>query len=143
MVSRGVSVNEVPVTEALLDGDLLGYYDRDRGLIVVDRRLLDVEKRCTITHERIHAERQDEAITGTADDVWFGCRQERTVSVEAARRLIPLAAMVDALRWTNDDHELAEILDVDLDTLHCRSSNFTAQEVATIERQLWDDWRSA
>lgn len=110
-----------------------------RRLLVVPSGATLTEWRCCVAHEIVHLDRGDLRAASS----WHERRQERQTRIEAARRLIPLASLVEALRWTNDDHELADVLDVDLDTLHCRSSNFTADEVATIERELWDDWRSA
>lgn len=38
----------------------------------------------------------------------------------AARRLIPLGALGEALAWSLDAHTVADELDVDLPTLHAR-----------------------
>lgn len=140
MASRMANVNEATVEERVLPGDLLGFYDADRHLIVLDSRLLAAERRCTLMHERIHAERRDRADGPTE---WHDLRCERVVATEAARRLIPLPALIDALRWSNRDEEVAEQLDVDLDTLRCRSANLTSDECVAIEAALYDECQSA
>jgi Zn-dependent peptidase ImmA (M78 family) len=119
------------------------WWEPDERVILIDSRLTRVERRCALAHELEHVAAEDAAVDGTADDGWFGRRMEHRVDVAAARRLISLPAFVDAVRWSNRDDEVAEALDVDLDTLRCRSLNFTAEEIATIERELWDEWRSA
>lgn len=111
--------------------------------VVLDDRLDRVGRRCALAHELEHIRRGDRHIVGTANDPWFRRRAERHADTAAARRLIPLPVMIDALRWTNDDRELAEILDVDLDTLRCRSADLTSDECAAIEAALDDEWRSA
>lgn len=126
----------------LPDG-MWGCYDPDMHVITFARGLDRVEQRCTQAHEEIHAERRDEPATGTPWNDWYDEKREAAVEAEAARRLIPLPALIDALRWSNRDEEVAEQLDVDLDTLRCRSANLTSEECSSIEGALYDEWSSA
>lgn len=57
---------------------------------------------------------------------------ERLVRLEAARRLISLAALLDAMRWTLDPHELAEELWVIPVVLSDRMAGLTLGEVAAV-----------
>lgn len=114
------------------------YYHRHR-VALLRRGMSRAEWNSTVVHEAIHAERGD----GPCATEWHEAKQERAVDIEAARRLIPLDALIDALRWSNRDEEVAEQLDVDLDTLRCRSVNLTSDECVAIEAALYDEWRSA
>lgn len=114
------------------------YYGRHR-VALLRHGLSTAEWNSTIVHEAIHAERGD----GPCATPWHEAKQERAVELEAARRLIPLPALIDALRWSNRDEEVAEALDVDLDTLRCRSANLTSDECMAIEAALYDEWASA
>lgn len=93
---------------------------RHRGLtrfaeraIVLDASLTRRDERCVLSHELVHAERGP-------FPRWLRPREERLVSSIAARRLIPLDALGEALAWSLDAHIVADELDVDLSTLHAR-----------------------
>ena len=90
-----------------------GYCDHAHRLIVINDRLGAAEERCTLTHEIIHAERGPVPAHHTA-------REERIVDAEAARRLIPLDALLEAVRWARCPAEAAETLGVDVPTLLTR-----------------------
>lgn len=95
-----------------------GYCDHARRLIVINARLSLVEERCTLTHEIIHAERGPVPAHHAA-------REERIVDAEAARRLIPLDALLEAVRWACCPAEAAETLGVDVPTLLTRLATLT------------------
>jgi hypothetical protein len=103
------------VTTRLPD-HLYGCYDAHSDTIWVDDRLTPAERRCTLTHEHIHAERGDTAL---ADRV-LEAKQERAVHQEAARRLVSVDDLAEALKWAVDAREIAACLDVDLPTLQAR-----------------------
>jgi hypothetical protein len=98
--------------------------------IWMDKRLDQVERRCTLTHELIHIERDH-----------TGCQQpavELEVSLETARRLIPIEALASALRWSNRPYELADELWVTQNVLADRMRGLTLDEeqlLAAIEAQ--------
>jgi hypothetical protein len=58
------------------------------------------------------------------------------VSERAARWLLPIEAVADALVWCSDDHELAEELWVDLFTVRCRLQTLTDGETAFINARM-------
>ena len=114
------------------------YYHRHRA-IVLRGGLTQAERRSTLAHELVHAERGDEPCCSPELDA----RQERVVEQLAARRLIPLDALVAALMWAQDDHELADELWVDVDTVRSRREGLTLQERVEIEKRLWAAERGA
>lgn len=79
------------------------------------------QRRSTIAHEVVHAERP--AFLESLRD-----KEEHWVSAEAARRLIPFEALVEALRWARSVHELAEELWVDEATVHDRFKHLHPSE---------------
>lgn len=97
--------------------------------MTLDPRQLQVERRCTATHEAIHAERGHR-----------GCQPaavERAVRTEAARRLVPIADLTGALVIYGDD--LIQVADdcwVDLDTLTTRLEHLHPAERGYIERRI-------
>lgn len=98
-------------------------------------RLNQVRRRCTLTHEIVHLERGGVVGAGRARR-----REERVVDEIAARRLIPLDALTDALRWTQRLPELAEELWVDQPTIRTRMNTLDPVEVAELEHHLEDQW---
>ena len=94
------------------------------------RGLLQVEERCTLAHELIHIERGHR-----------GCqppRIEADVEREAARRLIPLDLLGEALTWARCEAEAADELCVDIATLRTRLADLTRAERARLRRRLAD-----
>lgn len=85
------------------------------------KSLTQAERRSTLTHELIHVDR------GIAP-VIHRAREEHYVDVLAARRLIPLPALLRGLQWTNDDYELAEELWTDVHTVRVRRQTLTTAE---------------
>lgn len=94
-------------------------------VIWVDRRLLQAERRCTLTHELIHLAHGHH---GPQDPL-----TEARVQAEAARLLIPIETLANALRWTRDVTELAEECWVDERTITARLDNLTSVERAMLE----------
>src|SRR4051794_5234971 len=94
--------------------DELGWWDPDTRTIALAKGQTQAERRCTLAHELAHAERGDEAVEHVSP--LLAVRQEIAASVRAARRLIPMAALITALLWSQDERELAEELHVDIDT---------------------------
>jgi hypothetical protein len=104
------------------------YYHHER-LIALRRGLSVGQARATLAHELVHAERGD---VGLADEV-LDARQELIVSREAARRLIPLAALADAVRLTCHPSEVADMLHVDRGTLRTRVEMLTEDEKLVLD----------
>lgn len=108
------------IAYADLPEGIWGTTDYARHVITLARGLTQAQRRCALEHERQHIVRGH-----------VGCqtpREERAVEVAAARMLIDLADLADAMRWTQDRHELAELLWVDPETLDVRLSALTATE---------------
>lgn len=99
------------------------------------RTLTQAERRCTLTHELLHIERGPLPADGR-----LAAREERIVDEMAARRLITLAQLTDALRWSRHPRDLAEQLWVDEPTLQTRMATLDPIEVAELEHHLEDQW---
>lgn len=95
-----------------------------RDLIRLDKRLLQVERRCTLAHELVHLE----AGEGRA----CSASREREVNRIAAARLISLEALVKAARWARSPVELAEELWVTTSMLEARCETLTAAELFAV-----------
>ena len=97
---------------------------RTNGIDVIwmDKRLDQVERRCTLTHELIHIERQH-----------TGCQPpavEDSVRAEAARRLISTEDLANALRWSTAPLEVADELWVTPQVLEDRLSFLSSTDAA-------------
>ena len=114
-----------------LDGALAWFYV-DRDEIVMDDRQTQVQRRSTLAHELVHAERRDEPCGSTVLDA----RQESWVSQLAARRLVPLGDLGEALAWSQCLDEAADELWVDAGTLHTRLEHLHPSERAYLKRRL-------
>lgn len=90
-----------------------GCIDFRTSTITMVRGMLRAERRSVLTHELVHDER------GPVPR-WLVPREEARVREEAARRLINIHDLAEALRWAYDVHEAAEALDVDVPTLQAR-----------------------
>lgn len=93
-------------------------------IIWMDKRLDQVERRCTLTHELIHIERHH-----------TGCQPasvELQVCLETARRLIPIEALAASLRWSTWPAELSDELWVTQDVLRDRLRGLTEDELALL-----------
>ena len=87
-------------TRCALPGGVEGEWHEECG-IRLHWELTQLGRRCALTHEIIHMER------GWAPRSLEEARLEEAIVVElTARRLIPLADLVDAIRWCPDapDH---------------------------------------
>lgn len=91
---------EVSVTcRYVLPGTLKGSWTRHG--IYLHRDLDQAGRRTTLTHELVHHERGSLCAQGTVDvNDPASIREERKVDEIAARRLIPIEELVDALVWT-------------------------------------------
>lgn len=114
-----------------LDG-AYGWFYVDRDEIVMDDRQTQVQRRSTLAHELVHAERRDEPCGSDVLDA----RQESWVSQLAARRLIPLKDLGEALAWALSFEEAADELWVDECTLHTRLQHLHPSERAYLRRRL-------
>lgn len=99
--------------------------------IEVNRHMLSDERRCTIAHELVHDERRIFPI-----DRVLRAREELRVERIAARRLIALDRLVDALVWSRRTEEVAEELWVDVPMLVALVQSLTDRERDWIDTEL-------
>lgn len=119
--------SELILTWLPLPGTRRGVTD-GHSHIVMSPDLTQAERRCTITHELIHVERGH---TSRCDP-----REEQAVIVEAARRLITLDDLADALLWTRNIPTLADELWVDQATVRARLEHLHPSERHYLTRRL-------
>lgn len=113
-----------------------GWYDPGEQVILLDRTLSQAERRSALAHELEHVLAEDEDISGVSRVL--AMRQEARAQTRAARKLIPLAALIGALLWSMDEFELAEELRVDVNMLRCRLATLSEDEHQEIDRRLWE-----
>ncbi|OBC12207.1 hypothetical protein A5788_22155 [Gordonia sp. 852002-50816_SCH5313054-c] len=89
------------------------------------------QRRSTLAHELVHDERR----VFPTDRV-LRAREELTVERIAARRLIQLEALVDALLWSRDARETAAELWVDVPMLVVFVQSMTEEEKVWVGKQL-------
>lgn len=104
-----------------------GHTDHDQKCIRLALGMDQAERRSTLAHELQHVWRGPDAV---------GPWHERQIDKAAARVLIPLRELIDALFWAADDEQLAEHLWVDVLTVQCRLENLTDDETDEINRRL-------
>ncbi len=120
------------------DPDVWGYFEPDTSTVTIDSGCDQVERRCTLAHELAHVDRGDEA-HHTAD---YPEAERQTVRDEAAaddlaaRRLIPLDRLADALMPDDDLWRAAADLDVDHPMLCARLRGLTDEEHAAVWADL-------
>lgn len=114
---------------AHLPDGILGLTDHRRRTITLAHGLTQAERRCTLEHELQHVDR------GPVTRGWVE-REERVVDELAARRLITLERLADAMVWAYDEHEMAEELWVDVATVRTRLATLRPDEAAHIEDRL-------
>ncbi|QWF80117.1 hypothetical protein [Amycolatopsis sp. CA-230715] len=118
--------------EVIVSHAVRGWGDYRGGVIRVHPILTEVEARCTTAHEIVHHERRDDVL-GYCGVEWLDTRLERRVHAIAARRLITVPDLVDALRWSDHPDEIAEQLAVDTRTLFARVLDLSAREYRDLD----------
>jgi hypothetical protein len=115
----------------LPDGERGRWYP-DLHVILIDDRLTQAQRRCTLMHELVHRMRND----GHVLDPVLEARQEKACHETVARLLIPMHELRNAMQWGRDPQELADELWVDLDTLQARIKGLSAVEAAMLTEGL-------
>lgn len=117
-----------------LPDDEMGRWLPRRQTILLDDRLSQAERRCTLTHEIIHH------LSGDLEhvDPALAAAQERNCRDRAARVLITLSALADAMRWSEHAEEIADQLWVDEPTLWDRIENLTPEERDYLTREVYE-----
>lgn len=128
---------ELTSTSASLPAGSAWYFPDELG-IVLDRRLQQSQRRSALAHELAHV---DLGHVQTAGDGPTGSRAarrcERQADQLAAERLITVDQLVEALLWSQDERELAEMLWVDVATVRARLRGLSAAEHKLIDERLW------
>ena len=122
---------DLTIRTSQLPAGLMGLWDESTRTLWLDEGLSPPERRCTLVHELVHAERGDVPCGDSALDA----RQERRVEREAARRLVGFGELIDVLRWAVNAAEAAEVLGVDLATLEARLGGLTEREHDELARR--------
>jgi hypothetical protein len=94
--------------------------------VYLDRRLLQVERRCAIQHEQIHLERGEDGCTD--DQV-----KESVVRRVTARRLLSAHQLVPVAQWTQSIEEAADELWVTPEVLRDFMASLSPVERLMIE----------
>ncbi|QAU07243.1 metallo-protease [Gordonia phage Asapag] len=110
------------------------------GLVQIRAGLSQRERRATLSHEIVHFERGDE---GVACSRWHLQKLERQVHLVAARRLITVEDLADAVITEPDYASMAQKLWVDDYTFRLRLAHVTDEERAQITHLCPEDWRIA
>jgi hypothetical protein len=125
-----------PAVEVVIEamaGDLLGEVRQDGAVIALRAGTSSGQRRCTLAHEIVHLER------GLHDCGPWQSREELAVHTTACRRLIPVGALVNGIRdlgGAEDRPALAQLLDVDCETLALRFAVLDRQERRAVRRAL-------
>lgn len=109
--------------------DEYGHVNFDDACVTLSKGMTQAERRCTIVHEMIHLDRGP--VPPEMEEA-----EEVIVRDLAARRLIPLEALIEALLWSRDEHELAGELWVDEQTIRDRLKGLSAADRLYIEHEL-------
>lgn len=97
--------------------------------ITIHPGLLQAERRSVIAHELEHIHRGP--FPGWARD-----REEEAVNAAAARKLIDIRALGDAMAWSLDPHEVAHELWVDVPTLEASLRHLHPSERHYLRRRI-------
>lgn len=125
---------QIKVVHEPMTGRLLG--ELRYPIIALRAGTSAAQRRCTLAHELVHLER------GVGDCGIWAAREELHVHEVAARRLISFAALARALCECDGDGSpgaLAQLLDVDRQTLELRLARLTPREMADVRAMLsWE-----
>jgi hypothetical protein len=114
-----------------LPGRLLGETVWPTMTITIDPRCPAASQRCTLQHELIHIERGP-----VPRDAVLAAREDLAVEKAAARRLIGVRGLGEALAESDHLGHVAELLHVDPDTLTVRLNHLHPAERAYLKNRL-------
>lgn len=129
---RSLTTDLIWTTDAeILCGGKSAYY-ADLDVIAMREGLTQVQRRCSLAHELAHLRRQDRP-TGNGH---YDLRQEAAADLWAARYLIDVRALGEALAWSRHAAEIAEELWVTQHLLRVRLENTPPSERHYLRRRL-------
>ncbi len=111
----------------------LGAWIEAARVILVEQSLERPARNSVLAHEVAHLD-LGHKMTG---DGWFDRRQEHQADRLAAKRLVSLDALADALLWCSWETEVAEHLHVTVEVVRLRLAYLTNPEKAYVEARLW------
>lgn len=110
-----------------------GLWFPDSRQIVIDSRLLQVARRCTLAHELAHVVRED----GPCDDPRADTRQELAADRMAARWLMPdMEVLAREIRCSSSNGHVAHALWVTLHLFEMRIKSLHPSERARLKALL-------
>lgn len=96
-----------------------------RKVILIDPGRNSAERRCSLAHAIAHIDLGHALChPGSRAEV----REEAQADLMAARRLIQLDHLIDAIVWSHGTAEAAEVLCVDMETLRTRGAHVHPSE---------------
>lgn len=101
-------------------------------VILINRDLTKVQRRCALAHEIAHIDCGDDGVS----TCWFSARQESAADQLAADRLVALDDLLRVSRWCGTNGEAAEALDVTLDVLVLRARTMNGADLRRVQNQL-------
>lgn len=113
-----------------------GWWCAAQQVIIVDDRLGRVASRCALSHELGHAELGHRSCDGYADAARATLRMERDAEAWAARQMIGVDQLADALAWAHDRAQAAAELDVVQDLLDVRLARLHPTEWHHLRHRL-------
>ena len=112
------------------EGGDMGFTDHEASIISLRLGMSQAERRCTVLHEVLHAER------GPALETLYD-REELRVRRETARLLLPDIKLVgEAMAWSLSTEEAADELWVDVGVLRDRLASLHPAERHFLRRRL-------
>lgn len=125
------SLSDWTLVWTALPGGLLGNCHWATKTITIRPGLLQAQRRSVLAHELVHVERGPFSKSVAA-------REELAVAKQAARRLISIRDLGEAMAWSTDLHEIADELWVDTTTVRTRLQYLHPGERGYLERRLDD-----
>lgn len=116
---------------AALPAGILGYTCWDTRTVALTRGMSQAQRRATLAHELEHVD------SGPAHpDPVLTARDELAADKAAARKLISIRDLGEAMAWSTDLHEIADELWVDTATVRTRLQHLHPGERGYLERRL-------
>lgn len=106
------------------------FAETDGHTIWIDPDLSQAQRRSTLAHELVHVDR---GIPCSTD-----AREELAVERQAARDLISLHNLAEAIAWSRNEHDVAEELWVDVDIVRARLAGLSEGEQYYIDQRIRD-----
>lgn len=120
------------VAWGLLDPGLRGYYDHTTKTIWLSKYLTDRVSRCTLAHEIVHAEFEDEVDDLTETQ---RAKMEKRCNSIAAKRLVVWPQLVEAIKTYEDPRAWVAELSVMPWVLENFFNDLTPQERVQLEKE--------